>query len=159
VPILGGLSTVTGKFAEFEIDFKLDAKDFTRSKVKVTIQAKSISTGITQRDAHLRTRDFFSVREFPEIVFVSKEIVEEDGGHAIRGQLTMHGTTREVVFSMKSAGTLTNESSGKTTMGFKGTAIINRDDFGIDYRHQSIEAFVGNQIKINLHILTKSVEL
>src|SRR5688500_10031578 len=67
VPIMGGLSSVSGKFTDFTVDFNVDEKDMTKSTVNVLIKATSIDTGIERRDAHLRNPDFFEVEKYPEI--------------------------------------------------------------------------------------------
>src|SRR6476620_7656634 len=80
VPILGGLSKVTGKFSDFDIDLKVDEKDITRSSVRAVLKTASISTGITARDEHLRTADFFDAAKFPEITFESTKIRKNGKG-------------------------------------------------------------------------------
>lgn len=159
VPIFNGISEVTGKFTEFEVDFNLNPKDFTKSKVNVTIQAKSVSTGITQRDGHLRGRDFFGVRDHPEITFKSNKIEATASGHRIYGDLTMLGKTHPVEVDLHVAGVHKNEESGRANIGFIGVATIDRELFGMTYQHQTIDGFIGTKIKLILHILTKSVDI
>src|SRR5437868_4851663 len=77
VPILGGLSQVSGKFADFNITLQSDEQDITKSTVKVTIKTASIDTGIAARDEHLRTPDFFDAARFPEITFESTQIKKQ----------------------------------------------------------------------------------
>ena len=66
---MNGLSKVNGKFTDFNITLIPDEKDITKSSVNVVIKATSISTGIPDRDKHLRTADFFDVEKYPEITF------------------------------------------------------------------------------------------
>ncbi len=74
VPILGGMSEVEGKFLDFAVDLTYDEESPAKSGVVATIQAKSIDTGIGDRDKHLRSADFFDVEKYPEIRFESSQI-------------------------------------------------------------------------------------
>ena len=157
VPILGGISAVTGKFMDWTVELDLDPKDFTKSTFRAVIKAESVDTGITQRDAHLRTRAFFSVRDFPEITFESTEIRGAGEGYIIVGDLTIRGNTRSVEIPTTITGIRTNEKSGRSNIAFEGHVVINRDDFEVNYRHD-MPFFIGTDVRIDLHILSKSLD-
>jgi polyisoprenoid-binding protein YceI len=94
VSIMGGLSKVNGKFTDFNVTLTNDESDITKSSVRVVIKAASINTGITERDNHLRTADFFDVEKYPEITFQSERI-ERKGKQLIAvDTFTMHGVSK-----------------------------------------------------------------
>jgi len=146
VPILAGMSTVTGKFTDFEIEFDYDAATPSNSTVSVTIQVASIDTGIDRRDEHLRTADFFDVENEPTMTFVSNRIdVEGDHGLA-QGTLTMRGTSRAVTLDLQLM------PMGEGGIGVKATATIDRTDYGVSYQRDN-PLFIGDEITIELFIL------
>lgn len=159
VPISGGLSKVRGKFSDFEMDLYYDSKDITKSSVDVKIKAGSIDTGIDQRDAHLRTADFFDVEKYPYITFKSKKVESENGRHSLVGDFTMRGVTKEVRFPFEVTGTWVNEEKTSTGSGFHATLVIDRTDYGVNWQHNSVPGFVGNKVEVDLHILTRSKKL
>lgn len=155
VPMLGGLSKVTGKFSNFTVDIEYDEANVTKSSVMAIIKADSIDTGIEGRDKHLRTPDFFDVEKFPEITFKSKSVVKKGKNLSVIGDFTMHGVTKEITIPFTLAGTNKNDASGKITHGFSATLKLNRTDYGINYQHKTVPNWIGNDIEINLFILTK----
>ncbi|HEY1403437.1 MAG TPA: YceI family protein, partial [Pyrinomonadaceae bacterium] len=95
MPILGGLSTVRGKFTDFTVEIVYDDQDVTKSTVNAVIKATSIDTGIEGRDKHLRAPDFFDVEKFPEITFRSSRIERKGKDFIAHGTFTMHGIAKE----------------------------------------------------------------
>ncbi len=147
VPILAGMSIVTGKFTDFEVEFDYDAATPGNSTVSVTIQVASIDTGIDGRDKHLQTADFFDVENHPTMTFVSDR-VEIDGDHgAAHGTLTMRGTSRAVTLDLQLM------PMGEGGIGVKATTTIDRTDFGVSYQRGDNPLFVGDEITIELFIL------
>ena len=155
VPIMGGLSQVNGKFSKFEMDLRYDRKDIGRSSVTVKIDAASVDTGIDQRDAHLRTKDFFDTDTFPEIEFVSKKVEVTGGRHLLIGDLTMHGITKQVKIPFSITGYVEDKEKGTYVTGFKGELALNRREYGINYSHQSVAGFIGDDVRIKLNLLTR----
>src|SRR5215471_18338885 len=96
VPILDGLSKVSGKFTDFTITLNNDEADITKSSVTVVIKAASIDTGIADRDKDLRTAAFFDIDKYPEINFQSKRIEKRGNQLVAIGMFTMHGVTKEI---------------------------------------------------------------
>src|SRR5262245_22249976 len=80
VSILGGMSSVIGKFTDFTVAIEYDEADITKSSVDAVIKATSIDTGIENRDKHLRTADFFDVEKYPEITFKSSSVIKKGKG-------------------------------------------------------------------------------
>lgn len=85
VPIVKGLSKVTGKFTDFSIDLIWDEANLDASSVQLVIQVESIDTGIEARNKHLKTADFFDVEQFPTITFNSSSIQKSGDGFDVQG--------------------------------------------------------------------------
>ena len=147
VPILAGMSTVTGKFTDFEVEFDYDAAAPANSTVAVTIQIASVDTGIEGRDGHLQTADFFDAEQHPTMTFVSDR-VEIDGDHgAAHGTLTMRDTSREVTLDLQLM------PMGEGGIGVKATTTIDRTDFGVSYQRGDNPLFIGDEVAVELFIL------
>lgn len=155
VPIMGGMSKVHGKFTDFDIQVNYDEADATKSSVVATIKVASIDTGIHDRDEDLRSENFFNADKYPNIVFESKH-VEKQGDHLVAtGTLTMHGVSREVSLPIALAGTFTDPATKKQVMGFGANTTLNRRDYGINWEHSVMANFVGDNVEIEIEILTK----
>ena len=154
VPIFGGLSQVTGKFTDFNITLLNDEKDITKSSVSVVIKATSVNTGIEGRDRHLRTADFFDVEKFPEITFKSERIEKKGKQFIAHGPLTMHGVTKEIALPFTITGTLKNP----LTVGYSAKMVLNRRDYGINYSRKDNPTFVGDNITVEIDLVTRAVK-
>jgi polyisoprenoid-binding protein YceI len=157
VPILEGLSRVHGKFTDFTVELKFDAADLAHSSIRAVIKVASIDTGIADRDAHLRTADFFDAEKFPEAVFESHKIEATDNGFVARGKFTLHGITKDLDLPFTLGGQLETGEPAKRleNRGFYGRCIIDRRDFGITWVHNVDPRFVGNAIEIELSVLAR----
>ena len=145
------ISTVKGRFADVQGVVHLDEADFAKSSVDVTIAAASVDTREPQRDAHLRSADFFDVDNFPQLTFRSTRIEGKGGAFKIVGNLTIRGTTREVVLDVTSEGR-TKDPWGGERAGFTATTRIKRTDFGLLW-NQLLETgglVVGEDVKISI---------
>ena len=159
VPIMNGLSKVSGKFTDFAVVLTNDEKDITESSVSVVIKATSINTGITARDNHLRSADFFEVEKYPEITFQSTRI-EKKGKQLIAvGTLTMHGVSKEIALPFTITGTDKDPVAKKMNIGYAARLTLNRRDFGINWKHQSVPNFVGDNVEIEINLITKAVDV
>jgi polyisoprenoid-binding protein YceI len=128
------VSKVRGRFTKWTGSLELDEQDLTRSRVDVEIDVASVDTHEPQRDAHLRSGDFFEADRHPRIVFKSKRVEEKGKDHlAVTGDLTIRGATREVVLDVERGGVIAKDPWGKRRAGFTATAKINRKDFGVSY--------------------------
>ena len=155
VPILGGLARVRGKFADFKVDIVYDEADVTKSSVKAVIKAASIDTGIERRDAHLRNPDFFEVEKYPEITFESASVAKRGNGFVARGTFTMHGVSKEIELPFTINGLRKNPQTGATTLGVSSRITINRRDYGINFNRGDNPDFLGDQIEIELDLVTR----
>src|SRR5437870_1982811 len=117
-----------GHFAKWEAEVLLDPTKIEGSSVKITIDAASIDTQSTQRDTHLRSKDFFDVEKFPQLTFVSKKVTKvDDRNYKVVGDMTIHGVTKEVTIPLTKV--FYENNRGR----FKGTFEINRKDYGMVY--------------------------
>jgi polyisoprenoid-binding protein YceI len=158
VPILGGLSQVKGKFTDFAITLNNDEKDITKSSVNVVIKATSVDTGIEGRDRHLRNPDFFDVEKFPEITFKSERIEKKGKQFIAHGPLTMHGVTKQIALPFTVTGTFKNPTNSKTSVGYSAKTVLNRRDFGINYSRQDNPTFIGDNITIEIELVTRALD-
>ncbi|KAB2897728.1 MAG: YceI family protein [Kofleriaceae bacterium] len=147
------IARVRGRFTRFEGVLELDPTDITRSKVTADIEVASISTNEDKRDAHLRSADFFDADTYPRMTFVSKR-VEMVGPHLhVTGDLTIRGTTREVVLRVEQLG-LAKDPWGNQRAAFSASTSIDRKEFGLHW-NQVLEAggvMVGDKVEISLDV-------
>jgi polyisoprenoid-binding protein YceI len=148
------ISRVKGAFGGVQGTVWMDESDARTVLVDVTIQVASIDTRQEQRDAHLRSVDFFDAAHFPTIAFHSR-IMEGhvDGEFRLVGDLTIRGVTREVVLYVSAEGRLT-DPWGAERAGFSAHGKIDRTDFGLTW-NQALETggvLVSNEVKISVEV-------
>ena len=124
------VSEVEGKFNDFDGSIVSKADDFNGAQVQFTAKTASIDTDNEKRDGHLKSPDFFEADKFPEIKFIGT-LVKEGGKYQLKGDLTMHGVTKQVAFDVTYGGTI-NHGKG-TKAGFKLTGKLNRKDYGLKW--------------------------
>jgi polyisoprenoid-binding protein YceI len=159
VPILNGLSKVRGKFTDFSITLNNDEKDITKSSVVVVIKPASIDTGIERRDAHLRSTDFFDVEKFAEIRFQSTRVEKRGKSFVAQGTLTMHGVSKEIALPFSVTGTNKDATGKKMNIGYSARLTLNRRDYGITWSHQSVANFVGDNIDVEIDLITRAIDV
>lgn len=146
------ISNVKGEFKTF--DASIEGEDFKTSGFNATIDTGSISTNNDDRDAHLKSPDFFEVEQYPEIVFVSNSLKKvDDDEFKLIGDLTIKGTTKEIELDTEFGGFM-KDPYGNEKAGFSINGKLNRKDFGLNW-NAALEAggvMVGNEIKINAEI-------
>lgn len=132
-----GISWVAGRFNEISGKAAFDRENPAASSCEVTIKATSIDTAIEKRDAHLRSGDFLSVKEFPEIVFKSTAVRKVAGAqpaaevaYEVTGDFTLHGVTRPVTLVLR-GGKEAEFPEGVHRIGFFGEFAIKRSDYGM----------------------------
>ncbi len=146
------MSKVRGTFADFSGSI-VTTEDPLASSVQVSITSASITTNNEQRDAHLRSTDFFDADAGQQLVFVSTGVVEGADGHVIQGDLTINGRTRQVELAAEFLG-VDVDAYGATRLGAEATTTISRKDFGIDFNVplEGGKLLIGDKIDINLEI-------
>jgi polyisoprenoid-binding protein YceI len=127
------VTKVRGAFNEFEGSAVIDGTDFTKSTGQLTIQAASIDTRNEQRDGHLRSNDFLAMDEFPQITFVATNVHQAGATTLdVTGDLTIRGVTNSVTIPFEFEGAAT-DPYGNLRVGFEGSTVINRKDYGITW--------------------------
>jgi polyisoprenoid-binding protein YceI len=126
-----GVSKVKGRFDKFEGTF-VTGEDPLSSSVSATIDATSINTNQEQRDAHIRSADFFHVEEHPTLTFTSTGIKDDGGDYLLEGDLTIRGVTKPVALKLEVNG-FGPDAYGGTRAGFTASGEINRSDFGVSF--------------------------
>lgn len=127
------VTKVRGSFNDFAGTGFFDADDPSRSHLELRIQAASIDTRNADRDAHLRSNDFFDMDTYPTLEFGSTN-VEAVGAttYRVTGDLTIKGVTRPVTIDFEYEGVAT-DPYGNQRIGLEGRATVNRRDFGIEF--------------------------
>lgn len=148
------ISKVRGKFSKFTGHFDYDPQKQNLLKTFASIHTESIDTGVQKRDDHLRSPDFFDVKKYPDITFVSTGAKEFSGNSGkLEGNLTIHGVTKPVVLSLEVGGTATDPWGNKRA-AFSATTKVNRKDFGLNW-NKALEAggvLVGDEVEIGLEV-------
>lgn len=128
-----GLSKVRGRFDSFRGEIEGDPSDVSTIRGRAEIDTASINTGNPDRDAHLRSPDFFDVENYPTMTFVSKSVSDNgDGTYKVVGDLTIKDVTREVEVSYEHAGEV-KDPWGNLKFGGTLTANIKRSDWGLTW--------------------------
>jgi polyisoprenoid-binding protein YceI len=145
------LSNVRGMFQKPSGTVTLDEATPANSKVNATIDASSITTGVEERDNHLKSPDFFDVAKYPAITFVSSSVTKSSAtAYSVTGNLTMHGVTKPVTLAVTASAPF--KHGGGIRRAFEATTSVNRKDFGLiwDYPGEGPGMVVGTNIKITI---------
>ena len=127
------VTKVRGQFDEFDARAEVDGDDLSQTRIHVAIKTDSINTRNEQRDGHLRSNDFLDIENNPEITFVSTEVTPVDEETLrVTGDLTIKGTTKPVVIDFAYEGAAT-DPFGNERVGFSGSVVINRKDWGVNW--------------------------
>jgi len=126
-----GVSKVKGRFDKFEGTF-VTGEDPSVSSVTATVDVSSINTNQEQRDAHIRSADFFDAESHPTLTFVSTGIKDAGSEYLLEGDLTIRGVTKPVTLQLEING-FGPDAYGGTRAGFTATTEINRSDFGVSF--------------------------
>ncbi len=149
------ISNVKGKFAGISGQLVLDESDSTRSTIEAEIPVATVNTQDDQRDAHLKSADFFDAEKFPTFKFKSLSVrITGPGEHEVVGELTIHGVTKVVTFAVEGPSLPGKDPWGNTRIGLSATTKINRKEFGLGW-NAALETggvLVGEDIAITLDI-------
>ena len=128
------ITTVTGSFNIFNASVQTEEEDFMKAKISFTAEVDSLSTGNEQRDAHLKSADFFDAANYPQIKFVATkyESVDNDGSYELYGDLTIRDQTRPVKLDVEFGGVV-KDPYGNTKAGFSINGKFNRKEFGLTW--------------------------
>jgi len=148
------VSRTSGRFTKFEGTIQLDEKNIQNSNVVVSIDVASINTDNANRDAHLKSADFFDAGKFPTITFKSTSVKEVSKGQLqVTGDFTMHGVTKRITLPIASLGGMATPFKDFRA-GFEGSLKINRQDFGVKW-NKTLDAggtMLSDDVDISLAI-------
>ncbi|AII05905.1 YceI family protein [Rhodococcus opacus] len=145
------VSKVRGTFNDFTGAITV-AEDGTAA-VTAEIQVASIDTKNTDRDAHIKSADFFDAEQYPTATFTSTAVRTKGDEYVVEGEFTLHGVTRPVELALEFNGVNPGMGNGPVA-GFEATTVLNRKDFGItiDMPLEGGGAVVGDKITVTLEI-------
>lgn len=146
------IATVRGRFESLRGDVETPELDPARSRVRAEIDAASLHTGAPDRDAHLRSPDFFDVAAHPTLVYESRRVERAGDGFRVVGDLTIRGVMREVPLLLEVEGT-TTDPWGKSRVAVVARGKIDRRDFGLTW-NKALETggvLVGDEVRITIH--------
>jgi len=144
------ISTVNGRFGVFDASMESSKPDFTDAKITFECDVDSISTGVADRDAHLRTSDFFDTEKYPKIKFVSTGIKHKSGQeYDLMGDFTIRDVTNPITLSCVFGGSDV-DAYGQTKYGFDLSGSVRRADYGLVFQAYggAGSAMVGDEVKL-----------
>ena len=144
------ITTVTGYFRHFDLTVETEDEDFMQAKkIEFTADASSIDTNSEQRDAHLRSADFFDVEKFGQIRFVGKVFERAREDYELTGDLTIRGITKPVTVKVHFGGIVV-DPYGQTKAGFEVEGKISRKEFGLVWNvvTEAAQVVVSDEIRI-----------
>lgn len=148
------ISTVTGYFRKFDAKIFTDGESFEGARIEFRADVNSIDTNNEQRDAHLKSEDFFSAEKYPELRFVSRSFTSKGNDtYTLTGDLTMKGVTKEVSLTAELGGTA-KDLYGNLKAGFEITGKINRKEFGLNWDAvtEAGGVVVSDEVKLHLNV-------
>lgn len=148
------ITKVRGQFNEFEGHAHIDFDDLAACSAHVTIQTASVDTGNEQRDGHLRTNDFFDAPHYPEITYVTTGVSRKGQEHyQLDGDLTIKGVTKPVSIDVEYTGSA-KDPFGNTRVGFEGTGLLNRRDWGVEWNAplETGGVLVSDKVRLEIEV-------
>jgi len=148
------IAKVRGQFSRWSGAIVVPDGDFARASVEAVIDASSIETGVADRDAHLRSPDFFDVAQHPQVTFTASRFEPRgDTDGRLTGSLRIKGITRDVVLAVERLGQ-TRDPWGNERAGFSAKTTIDRGDFGLTW-NQALETgglVVGERVDLEIEV-------
>ncbi|MFL5241698.1 MAG: YceI family protein [Gemmataceae bacterium] len=143
-----GISEVHGRFDDMAGSFEIDKGEPEKSSFMLTIKTESVDTNNKKRDDHLRSPDFFNVKQFPAITFKSTKVaLAKDKTYVVTGDLTMHGKTKSISFNLK-GGKEVEFPKGTKRVGFTTELTLKRSEFGME----KMAPAIGDEVQIAISI-------
>ena len=148
------ITKVRGNFSGFSGEAKLDGTDPAASSVQLVIPVDSVETRNSDRDAHVKSADFFNAEKYPTITFKSTNVVlKGDESFDLIGDLTIKDVTKSVIIPWQYTGEAT-DPFGNQRVGFEGSVDVNRKDWGLAW-NAALEAggvLVGETVKLEFEV-------
>jgi polyisoprenoid-binding protein YceI len=144
------VSNVHGRFGNLSGKILLNEADITKSSVQVTIDATTVDTGVTMRDADLKSANFFDTATFPSASFTSTTVAKSGSNLTVSGSLTLHGVTKPVVLNVEGPSGPAPGMDHKPHSGFSATTTFKRTDFGIGSKYPA--NVIGDDIALVIEL-------
>jgi polyisoprenoid-binding protein YceI len=148
------ITNVRGGFSGVQGTVVYDPADLSSSSVDVTIDVNSLSTGDANRDTHVKSAEFLDAEKYPTITFKSKSITRDGDGLKVKGDLTVHGVTKEVVLNVDGPTEEQKDPWGNIRIGASATTKIKRSDFGLTW-NAALETggiMLGDDLKLEVDV-------
>lgn len=148
------IATVTGFFRKFSGAVESESEDFDGANVNFSIETSSVDTNVADRDAHLKSPDFFAADQYPTIDFSNGVLKKtSDTAYKLNGDLTIRDVTKPVELSVEYNGIAT-DPWGNTRAGFEVTGVVNRKDFRLSWSAvtEAGKIVVSDEVKLQLNI-------
>lgn len=148
------ISTVTGQFNQFEGSMTTTAEDMAGASIEFSANIDSIDTNNEQRDAHLKSDDFFNAGEFPKMTFKSTGFTKTaDNQYKLVGDLTIRDNTKSVVLDVNYFGEMV-DPYGNTKRGFEMSGQVSRQAFGLKWNAvtEAGGVVVSDEVKLHLNV-------
>jgi polyisoprenoid-binding protein YceI len=146
------ISTVTGSFGSFDGTIEAAEDGFEGASANFSAEVNSISTGVSDRDNHLKSGDFFDAEAHPQIT-LNGTFKKSGDGYTLEGPLTIKGTTKDVSLQADFGGTMV-DGYGQTKAGFELNGKISRKEFGLTWNQmtESGGVVVGDEVKLIFNV-------
>ncbi|HEV2136303.1 MAG TPA: YceI family protein [Terracidiphilus sp.] len=144
------MTDVHGRFGQVDATIQYDALDVSKSNVSATIGMDTVTTGEAGRDDEIKSADFFDVDHFPRATFTSTQVARNGDGLWVRGNLTLHGITRQVILNVHGPDKPMMGADGKAHSGFSATTTLDRTAFEIGSTFPA--AIVGDQVTLTINL-------
>jgi len=147
------ISTVTGQFNKFEGSLETESEDFDGASAGFSLDVNSIDTNVADRDAHLKSDDFFAADKYPNITFANGTLEKSGDEYKLTGDLTIRDVTKRITLDAELGGVMV-DPYGQTKAGFEISGKINRKEFGLNWNGitEAGGVVVSDQVKLQLSV-------
>jgi polyisoprenoid-binding protein YceI len=147
------ISTVTGSFKKFNGSVETTSEDFNGAKVNFSLDVNSIDTNVADRDAHLKSPDFFAAEQYPTIDFSGVLNKKSNDEYTLKGDLTIRNTTKQIELDVEFNG-IVADPWGNTRAGFEVKGKLNRKDYNLNWGAvtEAGNIVVSDDVKLHFNI-------
>lgn len=149
------ISTVRGEFGGINGTMHYDPKRPASGRVEATIDCSTLNSGVAARDAQMKGPDFFDVKKYPTMKFITRHVEDAGAGKLkVSGDLTINATTRPVVLDVDGPSPVVKDARGREKVGLSAATKINRKEFGIVWNEvlDNGGLAVADEVSISLDI-------
>ncbi len=147
------ISNVSGSFAKFSSTAQTNGDDFNNAKFEFSAEIDSISTGMEDRDAHLKSDDFFNAEQFPQLSFKSSSVEVDGDDITVEGEMTIRDITKPLTLKGEVGGIVT-DPYGQVKAGISLNGAIKRSEFGLKWNAitEAGSIVVSDTVKLNTEL-------